>query len=150
MNIAVVGASGMIGSRLVSEAASRGHHVIGICRHPENVPRHEKVRAVAADVMDTAALTLAFVGLDAVFHAYTTPPDPEARGFIMKALAGPNPMATIASFQPADPAAFEAHVKMRIDAQVAGTKSIMAAAKACGVKRILAVGGAGTLRYLWQ
>jgi putative NADH-flavin reductase len=36
-------------------------------------------------------------------------------------------------------------VQSRIDAQILGTRSIIDAAKAAGVKRILAVGGAGTL-----
>jgi hypothetical protein len=54
-------------------------------------------------------------------------------------------METIGSYVPRDMAVHDAHVKSRIDAQTAGTKSIIAAAIAAGVKRILAVGGAGTL-----
>jgi hypothetical protein len=52
---------------------------------------------------------------------------------------------TAASYVPRDMAAHDAHVKGRIEAQTAGTRSIIDAAKAAGVRRILAVGGAGTL-----
>src|SRR5581483_11179205 len=44
-----------------------------------------------------------------------------------------------------DPAAHHADVQARIDAQTRATQSIIHAAEAARVKRILAVGGAGTL-----
>ena len=37
MKIAVVGASGNAGSRIVTELASRGHTVTAIARHPEKI-----------------------------------------------------------------------------------------------------------------
>ena len=36
-NVAVIGASGKIGSRIVGELLSRGHQVTGIARHPEKI-----------------------------------------------------------------------------------------------------------------
>jgi uncharacterized protein len=146
MKIAIVGASGMIGSRLVAEAASRGHQITALSRHPENIPTAPGVTAKAGDVFDTAALADAFRGADAVIHSYAPPPDATVRAYIQNALAtNPNPMAAFMSYKPADPAAHEAHVAGRIDQQTRGTQSIIAAAKAAGVARILAVGGAGTL-----
>ena len=41
MKIAVIGATGNAGSRIVAELLSRGHQVTGISRHPEKMqPRH--------------------------------------------------------------------------------------------------------------
>ena len=146
VKVALVGASGFIGSKILTEAVARGHAVTAICRHPENVTKHELVRAVAADVNDTATLVQEFQGQDAIVHSYTSPPDPMARAFVGAALAeGGNVMAKILSYVPVDPAAHDASVKSRTDQQVAATKSIIAAAKQAGVKRILAVGGAGSL-----
>jgi uncharacterized protein len=146
MKLAIVGASGMIGSRIVVEAANRGHQITAIARHPENIPAAAGATAKAADVMDTAALTEAFRGADAVIHSYAPPPDATVRAYIQNALAtNPDLMAAFLSYKPADQAAHDAHVASRIDQQTRGTKSVIAAAKAAGVQRILAVGGAGTL-----
>jgi putative NADH-flavin reductase len=57
MNILLVGASGMIGSRILSEATSRGHTVIAAARHPEKIAAGPKVRAVKLDATDKDALT---------------------------------------------------------------------------------------------
>src|ERR1700680_4675541 len=56
MKIALIGATGFIGSKILSEAVNRGHVVTAICRHPQNVLKHQNVQAVFADVMDTPAL----------------------------------------------------------------------------------------------
>lgn len=50
MKIAVYGATGMIGSRVVAEALSRGHEVIGITRSGGGLP--EGVRAVKGSAGD--------------------------------------------------------------------------------------------------
>jgi uncharacterized protein len=56
MNILLVGASGMIGSRVLAEATSRGHCVIGATRHPQKIAAGPNVRAVKLDATDSAAL----------------------------------------------------------------------------------------------
>ena len=146
MKIAIAGASGMIGSRIVVEAAGRGHQITALSRHPENIPAAPGVTAHAADVFDTAALTEAFRGCDVVIHSYAPPPDPIVRASFQNAIAlNQNPMNFFMSYVPADPPAHNADVASRIDQQTRGTQSILAAAKAAGVPRILAVGGAGTL-----
>lgn len=146
MKIALMGASGFIGSKLLQEALSRGHVVTAVSRTPEKLPAHKNIRPAKAEVSDVAALTEVFRGQDAVVHSYAPPPDPEVRAFVLAAIeAGHQRMETINSYVPRDIAVHDAHVKFRIDAQTSGTKSIIAAAKAAGVKRILAVGGAGTL-----
>ncbi len=145
MKIALVGATGFVGSKILAEAVNRGHSVTAICRHPENAMRHERVRAVQADVGHTAALAGAFRGHDAVIHSYTPPPDPEARAFYASVQQSGGGMDALMKYVPRDPAAHEARVQERIREQTDGTRSIIAAAHAAGVKRILAVGGAGTL-----
>lgn len=50
MKIAIIGATGNVGSRVVKEALNRGHKVTGICRHPEKLPAHENLKAVKGDV----------------------------------------------------------------------------------------------------
>ena len=146
MKIALMGASGFVGSKLLQEALGRGHLVTAVSRAPEKLPAHKNVRRAKAEVGDVATLTELFRGQDAIVHSYAPPPDPEVRAFVFAAIeAGHQRMETINSYVPRDLAVHDAHVKSRIDAQTSGTKSIIAAAKAAGVKRILAVGGAGTL-----
>ncbi len=70
MKIAVVGATGFIGSRIVAEAMSRGHVVTAVTRSPGKVPTHDSVNPAAADVNDTGALTGYFRGQDAIIHSY--------------------------------------------------------------------------------
>ena len=57
MHILLVGASGMIGSRVLAEASSRGHCVIGGTRHPEKITAGANVRPVKLDATDKEALT---------------------------------------------------------------------------------------------
>src|SRR5271165_4703843 len=146
MNIALVGATGFIGSKILAEAVSRGHTVTAICRHHASVMQHERVRAVNAEVTDAGALCREFQGQDAIIHSYAPPRDPQVGAFIEAAQkSGDFQLETMSRYVPRDPAAHDASVKARIDAQTAGTHSIIRAAKMAGVKRILAVGGAGTL-----
>ena len=146
MKIALLGASGFIGSKILQEALDRGHTVTAVSRTPENLPQHPNLRPAKAEVTDTAALTAIFRGQDAVIHAYAPRPDAEVRAFMFGAMqAGTVLPQTPASYIPRDLAAHDAHVKGRIDAQTAGTRSIISAAQAAGAPRILAVGGAGTL-----
>jgi uncharacterized protein len=54
MKIAIYGASGMIGSRIATEAAGRGHEVIGITRSGGELPAG--VRAVQGNANDIASV----------------------------------------------------------------------------------------------
>lgn len=56
MNILLIGASGHIGSRVLAEAVSRGHRVIGASRRPERIAVGPNVRAVRVDAADPQAL----------------------------------------------------------------------------------------------
>jgi uncharacterized protein len=57
LNILLVGASGMIGSRVAKEAASRGHCVIGAARNPDKITAGPNVKAAKLDATDVAAFT---------------------------------------------------------------------------------------------
>jgi putative NADH-flavin reductase len=52
MKIAVIGATGMVGSRVVAEAASRGHQVTAVSRSGQAAD-HRNVVARAADITDS-------------------------------------------------------------------------------------------------
>lgn len=66
MHVAVIGASGRVGSRIVRELVDRGHTVTGICRHPENVAKLAGVTARRGDVLDRDGLADLVRGHDAV------------------------------------------------------------------------------------
>ncbi|MCB1639628.1 MAG: NAD(P)H-binding protein, partial [Thiothrix sp.] len=59
MKILVIGASGMIGSRIVSEASARGHEVIAAARHPANIPAQTGLSTIELNVYDHTALAQA-------------------------------------------------------------------------------------------
>jgi putative NADH-flavin reductase len=155
VNIVLLGASGFVGSKILQEALNRSHIVTAVSRAPEKLPKHANLRTAQSDVNDVAALTDHFRGQDAVIHSYAPPADPEARAFgrgfkhrvrfVSAPLQAGDQSKETVSYTPRDAAAHEAHVKSRIEAQTSGTRSIIDAAKAAGLKRILAVGGVGTL-----
>ncbi len=69
MKLAVVGATGKAGSRIVKEALDRGHEVTGISRHPENALAHPRLKALKGDAEDPAALAGLLKGHDAVISS---------------------------------------------------------------------------------
>ena len=111
MKIAIIGASGFVGTALTNEALQRGHEVVAIVRHPENM----KVQNPALTVKQGDALTEEVVplltGTDAVLSAYNA-------GWT-------------------DPNLY--------DNFLAGSQAIEKRTEEAGVKRLLVVGGAGSL-----
>lgn len=69
MKILLVGASGMIGSRIQAEAVSRGHQVIAASRHPEKIKAAAGVKAIKLDATEVAAFTAAAQEADAIVSA---------------------------------------------------------------------------------
>jgi uncharacterized protein len=112
MKVALIGATGFVGSQLLNEALNRGHEVTAIVRRIERLPERPNLTPKQADIMDVDALAALLAGHDAVMAAY-------------------NPDRTV----PGD--VFERMVD--------GAKAIIAATKKSGVKRLLVVGGAGSL-----
>jgi len=111
MKIALIGANGKIGSRILQEALSRGHIVTGISRNPDYSIKNERLTWVKADASDSDALATAIKGNDVVISAFGIDwhkPD-----------------------------------TYRLFSIVAS--SLILAAKKAGIKRIINVGGAGSL-----
>ena len=101
MKVAVLGGTGMVGSRLIKELLSRGHDVTSITRHPDKQEHRAGVTAVQGDVTGEAALAQVIAGHDAVVHSVP--------------------------FRNTD------------------ADRVLAALKQAGVRRLLVVGGAGSL-----
>ena len=72
----LVGASGMIGSRILAEAAERGHPVIAASRHPEKIASGANIRAVKLDATDWQA----FVALAREADVIVTATSPRGGG----------------------------------------------------------------------
>lgn len=69
MKVALIGASGFIGSRLLAELSSRGHTVTAIARNPEKVAALPAVTAAKGDVFDKDGLAALIAGHDAAISA---------------------------------------------------------------------------------
>lgn len=77
MKVALIGATGFIGSRLLRELAERGHAVTALVRKPEAVPALAGVTPSKADADDQAGLAALLKGHDAVISAvHFTASDP--------------------------------------------------------------------------
>lgn len=111
MKIALIGATGFIGSALLQEALNRGHQVTAIVRHPEKLPQHPNLTAQEGDVTNETRVTTLVVGHDAVISAYS-------------------PGRNV-------PDIYQQHIS--------GYRKIINSVKKAGVKRLLVVGGAGSL-----
>ncbi|HYW55614.1 MAG TPA: NAD(P)-dependent oxidoreductase [Polaromonas sp.] len=111
MNIALIGATGFIGSPVLAELLSRGHKVTVLARTPAKLPAKAGLTAVQADALDANQVAEAVTGHDAVISAY-------------------NPGWS-------EPKIHDVHLQAS-DAIVEGVKK-------AGVKRLLVVGGAGSL-----
>lgn len=69
MKILLIGASGMIGSRVLSEALSRGHKVVAAARSPEKIANTENVEAIALDANDSESIAAAAGSVDVIISA---------------------------------------------------------------------------------
>jgi uncharacterized protein len=69
LKILLIGASGMIGSRILKEATRRGHCVIGGARNPDRIAGGSNVRAVMLDATDKDAVLLAARKADVIVSA---------------------------------------------------------------------------------
>jgi putative NADH-flavin reductase len=111
MKIALIGATGFVGSAILKEALDRGLQVTAIARHPEKLQAQNNLTIVKGDVMDYEKLSEILAGNDAVVSAY-------------------NPGWS-------NPDIYNEFLK--------GSQSIQEAVKKSGIKRYIAIGGAGSL-----
>ncbi|GAB2630607.1 NAD(P)-dependent oxidoreductase [Streptomyces capparidis] len=77
MKITVVGAAGMVGSRVVSEAANRGHDLVAVFRKAPSAALPPGVTAVEGDANDPDHMSGLFHGADAVVAATRPAPGHE-------------------------------------------------------------------------
>jgi putative NADH-flavin reductase len=111
MKIALFGANGTIGQRILREALDRGHEVTAIVRDPSRFDQaSEKLSAVAGDIADPLSIASAVKGHDVVISA-----------------VGPK-------LPHGDPQIL-----------VEAARSLLEGVERAGVKRLLVVGGAGSL-----
>lgn len=71
MRIAILGATGNLGSHALTAAIEAGHSVVAYARRPEAVQQRDGVTAVGGELDDTAALTAAVAGTDALIVSLT-------------------------------------------------------------------------------
>jgi putative NADH-flavin reductase len=84
MNIALIGASGFIGSALLAEALSRGHQVSALVGRPERLQPQAQLRVLKADVQDSAALAAQLKGHQAVISAFSGHAQDDVLGYYLK------------------------------------------------------------------
>ncbi|MGN6531588.1 MAG: NAD(P)-dependent oxidoreductase [Ginsengibacter sp.] len=70
MKIALIGATGFVGSAILKEALNRGIQVTAIVRNPDKLQPRKNLTVVKGDIMDTNKLAETFKGNDAVVSAY--------------------------------------------------------------------------------
>ncbi|CAI2070051.1 MULTISPECIES: NAD(P)-dependent oxidoreductase [Serratia] len=111
MKVAIIGATGFVGRRVVDEALARGLQVTAIARQKKDLPDNANLTVALGDVADGPWLAQQLAGHDVVISAY-------------------NPGWAEADL-------YEKTAK--------GAQQILAAVKQSAVKRLLYVGGAGSL-----
>jgi putative NADH-flavin reductase len=111
MDIAVIGANGQIGQRIVEELLSRDHYVTAVVRNPEKFTlESDHLRVITGDVLDIDSIVAAVAGHEAVVSAI-----------------GPT------------------HELGNNDIFQAAAHNLIIALKQANVKRLIVVGGAGSL-----
>lgn len=111
MKIALIGASGFVGTAILNEALERGHEVKAIVRHTSKLKEQKNLKIVEADVMNTDALVTTLSGSEIVISAYNA------------GWTNPN----------------------LYNEFLEGSTSIQEAVRKSGIKRLVIVGGAGSL-----
>ena len=107
MKVAIIGASGFIGSAILKEALERGHTITAIVRNPEKITiKHPLLTIKQGDVTDEDQVATLIAGNEAVISAYNS---------------------------------YDAETYIK------AIHAIINGAKKAGIRRLLAVSGAGSL-----
>ncbi|MEE6187557.1 hypothetical protein PIECOFPK_00066 [Mycovorax composti] len=109
--VAVIGATGFVGSKVVTELVNRGYTVKAIARDISKLPQHEKIQAISADVYAEDDLIEKLKGADAVISTFNAGWD--------------------------NPNLYDDFLK--------GSRIIERSVEKAGIKRLIVVGGAGSL-----
>jgi putative NADH-flavin reductase len=70
MKVALLGATGFVGSALLNEALDRGHEVTAIVRHPAKLEKRDRLVAKEGDAYDADRLAALIRGHDALISAF--------------------------------------------------------------------------------
>src|SRR5688572_14734033 len=73
MKIALIGATGFVGSKVLAEALQRGHQVTALVRSPGKLSAQEGLAIASVDATDPTALAHSVQGHDALVSAYNGP-----------------------------------------------------------------------------
>jgi putative NADH-flavin reductase len=111
MKIALIGATGFVGTAVLAELVQRGQQVTALVRDPAKLGARPGVSTVVADAFDAGAVAAAVRGHDAVVSAFNPGWD--------------------------EPGLYEKFLR--------GSAAIERGVEASGVRRLLVVGGAGSL-----
>ena len=68
--VAVIGATGFVGTQVVKELANRGYSVNALARNTSKIEESENIKAVTVDVYNTSELSEILKGNDAVISAF--------------------------------------------------------------------------------
>jgi uncharacterized protein len=86
MNIALIGASGFIGSAIRKEALSRGHQVTALVTNPAKLPPESNLRIQKSDVLDTDNLAQILAKHDLVISAFSGHAHSDVYGYYMRGI----------------------------------------------------------------
>jgi putative NADH-flavin reductase len=111
VKVALIGATGFVGSAILTEALDRGHQVTAIARHPETLQARAGLRPQKGDIYNIDDMASLIAGHDAVISAFS-------------------------------PSKIDPDIRRK---QVEGIETLIAAMKRVGLRRLLLVGGAGSL-----
>ncbi len=70
MKVALIGATGFVGTALLEELLARGHDVTALVRDPAKLAARPHLQVVKADVQDAAQVQAGVAGSDAVISAF--------------------------------------------------------------------------------
>ena len=80
MKIALIGATGYVGSKLLTEALDRDHDVTAVVTDPGRLPSHARLKGIEGDATDAASLASIVAGHDLVISAFNPGRDPDGKG----------------------------------------------------------------------
>ena len=111
--VLVTGGSGFVGANLVTELLDRGHQVRSFDRAPSPLAAHPRLEVITGDICDAETVAKAVDGIDTIIHTAA----------IIDLMGG----ASVT----------EEYRKRSFAVNVDGTKNLVHAAQAAGVKRFV-------------
>ncbi len=86
MKVAIIGATGFVGSALLKEAVARGHEVTALVSDPSKLPVAHDVQAVQGDVLAQDDLAAKLKGNQAVLSAFSGHAQTDVLGYYLKGI----------------------------------------------------------------